>query len=222
MCVFNTAEGSLAVPVSLLTLKARLHFGPREGQHTMIMARMNILFCSNTFYHPAGARNNGRILHLRSNKVSVVRYHLATKNWVVRQLCPTSTLCIAMPVDGVVHCCWRWYVAVVKPGCQSVHASVHAGKLVMVGGQGRADGVGKEVWSLDLVSMTWQQPPSAHQQWTTVQAACAPLGRSKARSPLMRTFPLGMQLCYPTLLLAQCFGICSGMVGSWRSACVPP
>jgi hypothetical protein len=31
--------------------------------------------------------------------------------------------------------------------------------------------------------MTWQQPASAQQHWSTVQASCAPLGRTKVSSP---------------------------------------
>ena len=50
---------------------------------------------------------------------------------------------------------------------------------MLVGGQGKVEGAGKEVWSLHLDTMTWQQPSTAQQLWTTVQASCCPVGRTK-------------------------------------------
>ena len=56
------------------------------------------------------------------------------------------------------------------------------GKLVLVGGQGKTESIGRETWTLDLESFRWDAPASARLNWTTVQGTCAPLGRTKARS----------------------------------------
>jgi hypothetical protein len=52
---------------------------------------------------------------------------------------------------------------------------------MVVGGQGKADACGREVWCLDLASMAWVAPSTAQQAWATAQASCCPIGRTKAR-----------------------------------------
>ena len=67
------------------------------------------------------------------------------------------------------------------PDKASVQSGERAGKLVLVGGQGKVEDVGRDVWCLELSSMTWQRPASAQQPWASVQASCCQLGRSKVR-----------------------------------------
>lgn len=87
---------------------------------------------------------------------------------ILKKLAPLRS----SPLLGCFHVC--------NHGCGQ--PIVDAGKILLLGGQGRREGTASEVWHLDLSTMVWEQAQSARMHWQTVQASCATMGTSKARS----------------------------------------